>query len=173
MNARSSLANQYSLEQSISRLLVGFLFALTLACVTNGALGAPTTDAMLTYYINGLNARMPPKGDPATVPQLFTQDAVHYHPLGEPPGGPLRGREALKGFFSGFNDAWADWTHVEKRRTISGRRAIWEGTAEGTHKQSGKYVTLPILFIIDFNESGEVKEKTVYVDTHMIADQVR
>ena len=173
MNRRSSYTTGRSIGLAVSSRLVSMLIAFTLAWATTGVSAAQSTDAMLTAYISGLNARMPPSGDPATVPQLFTDDAVHYHPLGEPPGGPLRGHEALKGFFSGFNDAWADWTHIEKRRSISGRRAIWEGTAEGTHKQSGKYVKLPIVFIIDFDEAGKVKEKTVYVDTHMIAYQVR
>jgi ketosteroid isomerase-like protein len=157
---------------TFARLLVGMLFALALAGETKTAFAAQTTDAMLDAYVSGLNARMPPKGDPATVPELFAEDGVHYHPFGEPPGGPLRGREALKGFFGGFKDAWADWTHVEKRHTIAGRRAVWEGVAQGTHRQSGKFVKLPIVFIIDFDESGHVKEKTVYVDLHLIAEQV-
>ena len=173
MNGPCSPTTKRRICRSAWITFAGMLLATVLVTTGNDALAAQTTDAMLTAYVNGLNARMPPAGDPATVPVLFADDGVHYHPFGEPPGGPLRGHEALQGFFSGFKEAWADWTHIEQRRTISGRRAIWEGTAEGTHRQSGKYVRLPIVFVIDFNESGLVREKTVYVDLHLMADQLR
>jgi len=149
------------------------LLMLLLTCVAMPVPAAEGTDAMLSAYIEALNERMPPRGEPETVADLFTADAIHYHPFGEPQGGPLRGREALQRFFGGFGGLWADWTHVERRRTICGRRAIWEGIAQGTSRQSGKHVALPIVFVIDFADSGKVREKSAYVDLHTLSDQLR
>jgi hypothetical protein len=134
---------------------------------------AQGTDAFLTSYIAALNARMPPSGDPGTVAELFTEDGAQYHPLGEPPGGPSHGRAALTNFFGGFKDLFADWTHIEKRRTIQGNRAIWEGTAEGHDKKTGKYLRLPIVFVLEFSDQGKVHEDTVYVNFHMREEQLK
>jgi ketosteroid isomerase-like protein len=79
----------------------------------------------------------------------------------------------LANFFAGFNNLFADWTHIEKRRLIQGNRAVWEGAAEGHDKQTGKPVRLPIVFVLEFNEQGKVREKTVYVDVHMVGEQLK
>jgi len=134
---------------------------------------AQSTDTYLTDYIEAINARMPPSGDPSTVAALFTDDGSHYQPFGEPPGGPFTGRAALANFFGAFKDWAADWKHIEKRRLIQGNRAVWEGVAEGHDKQTGKPVRLPIVFVLEFNDQGQVREKTVYFDVHMYEAQVK
>lgn len=131
------------------------------------------TDAMLTRYITGLNAGMPPHTNGAAVSALFAEDGAHYQPFGEPPGGPFRGRAAIAQFFDGFDELFADWTHVERSRTIQGNRAVWEGLAQGTHKETGKLLKLPIVFLLDFDNQGKVKEKRVYVDIHLVGEQVK
>jgi ketosteroid isomerase-like protein len=136
---------------------------------------AQNTDAMLTRYITGLNANMPPRLNGAAVANLFAEDGVQWHPFGEPPfagGQPQRGREALTRFFSAF-DQWKDWTHVERSRTVQGSHAVWEGTAQGIHKDTGKFVKLPIVFVLDFTPEGLVKEDRVYVDGHLVGEQLK
>jgi ketosteroid isomerase-like protein len=134
---------------------------------------AQSTDAFLTKYMAAVNIRMPPSGDPATVAELFTEDGVQYHVFGEPPGGPQRGREALARFFGGFKEAFADWTHIERSRFIQGNWAVWEGIAEGHEKKSGKPLRLPIVFFLEFDDQGKVREDRVYVDMHLIGEQLK
>jgi ketosteroid isomerase-like protein len=154
----------------MKRLAVSAFVAAVLTCIV-GPVHAQSTDAQLTAYINALNARMPPSGDPASVADLFSQDGVQYHPFGAP--GTQRGREELAKFFGGFTKTWADWTHIEKNRVIQGNHAVWEGTAEGHHKETGKFVRLPIVFFLDFDGQGKVREDRVYVDGHLIGEQLK
>ena len=136
---------------------------------------APDTDAMLTNYITALNANMPPKLDPAAIAGLFAEDAVQHHAYGRPLSStnePDTGREAIEAFFAGFDAHFSDWTHVETRRTIQGSRAVWEGVAQGTHKETGKPVEVPIVFSMEFDESGLVKETLAYVNGGYIARQL-
>ena len=127
------------------------------------------TDAMLTNYIKVLNANMPPKNNPDTVAKLFSENGVQS----EPSGASQRGRQAIREHFAKFEHRFADWTHIEKSRTIQENRAVWEGVAQGTHKESGKFVKVPIVFIIEFDDQGKVKENRVYYDTHAVEDQLK
>jgi len=159
--------------RNFSHVAVASLFVVVLVSVTySRAVHAQNIDAFLTSYIAALNARMPPSGNPATVAELFSQDAVQYHIFGEPPGGPQRGRQALAQFFAGFKDSFADWTHVERSRFIQGNWAVWEGTAEGHDKNTGKPLKLPIVFFLQFDDQGKVREDRVYVDVHLIGEQL-
>jgi ketosteroid isomerase-like protein len=147
-----------------------------MAAVSPGPVSAENADAMLTRYINAINANMPPRLDAVAVANLFAEDGVQWHPFGEPPwagGQPQRGREALTRFFSVFDQNWKDWTHVERSRTVQGSRAVWEGTAQGTHKDTGKFVKIPIVFFLEFTPEGLVKEDRVYVDGHLVAEQLK
>lgn len=153
---------------------VGVLAALPL--LVPAAAHAQDTDFMLTRYIAGLNANMPPRLNAAAVANLFAEDAVQWHPFGEPPfagGQPQRGREALTRFFATFDQSWKDWTHVERSRTVQGNHAVWEGTAQGTHKGTGKFVKLPIVFVLEFTPEGLVKEDRVYVDNRLVGEQLK
>ena len=154
-------------------VFVSLLTPIVMAAPYSSAVHAQNTDAFLTSYMNAVNARMPPSGNPATVAELFSEDGVQYHIFGEPPGGPQRGRQALAQFFGGFKDAFADWTHIEKSRFIQGNWAVWEGTAEGHDKKSGKPLRLPIVFFLEFDDQGRVREDRVYVDVHLIGEQLK
>ena len=158
-----------SLRNLKSVAAVGFV-GVSLLCIVESA-DAQNTDQYLTDYINAVNERMPPKGDPASVAELFSQDAVQHHPNGPP--GTQNGQAELRKFFGGFSNLFSDWTHVEKNRLIQGNHAVWEGTAEGHHKETGKFLRLPIVFFLDFDDQGEVKEDRVYVDNHLVADQLK
>jgi ketosteroid isomerase-like protein len=147
--------------------------AFIIAVVTPEAVSAQSTDAMLTNYIRALNANMPPKNNPEAVAELFSEDGIQYHMFGEPPGGPHRDRQAIRDFFAGFENTWVDWTHIETSRMIQGNRAVWEGVAQGTHKETGKFVKVPAVFFIEFDDQGKVKEKRVYLNTHLIGEQVQ
>ncbi len=143
--------------------------ACLMAVVTPTTVRAQTTDAMPTKWLGILNANMPPRNDPVAVAHLFAKDGVQYHPFGA--SGTQRGREALQKFFAGFENFRAAWTHIEHSRTIQGRRAVWEGVAQGTHKEAGTFVKLPIVFFLEFDERGKVKRNRVYGDVHLIGEQ--
>ena len=160
---------------SLRTLLITVAVLAVLPLFVPTAVHAQDTDAMLTRYIAALNANMPPRLNAAAVANLFAEDSLQWHPFGEPPfagGQPQRGRETLTRFFSAF-DSWKDWTHVERNRTVQGSHAVWEGTAQGTHKDTGKFVKLPIVFVLEFTADGLVKEDRVYVDNHLIGDQLK
>lgn len=147
-----------------------FLFIVFLA----GTAKAQDTDAMLTAWMEAMNANMPPNLDAAAIAELFAEDALQHHVMGAPPGtaDPLAGRDAQEQFFAGFDKRWSDWTHIETRRTVQGVHAVWEGTAQGTHKDSKKTVSIPIIFSIEFDAEGKIKEVFTYVNGSMIAEQL-
>lgn len=130
-------------------------------------------DAWLTAFIDTVNANMPPKLDADAVANCFAEDCVHFQPLRELPGGPFRGREAQRRFYATFDVHWADWTHVEVSRMTDGNRAVWEGFAQGTHKKSGKFVRMPIVFFLEFDGDGKIKEERTYVDNGLVEEQIR
>ena len=129
-------------------------------------------DLMLTNYIDALNANMPPNLDAEAVSMLMTEDFVQRHPFAEPQQAPMIGRDAAREFFAGFDETLSDWTHVESFRMVDGNQAVWEGVAQGTHKETGKPLRLPIVFFLTFDDDGLVAEARVYLDVHMIAQQI-
>lgn len=134
---------------------------------------AADTDAMLTNYVDSLNANMPPNLDGQAVSELFSQNAVQSHPGGEPPDGPHEGRKALEAFFSTFDQRWDTWMHTEARRVVQGNQAFWQGTAGGIRKDSGKEVEVPFAFFATFADDGLVEEMNVYINVQQIADQLK
>jgi ketosteroid isomerase-like protein len=145
---------------------------LMLGLASTNALAADT-DAWLTNYIKALNANMPPRNNPDAVTNLFTADGLQRHPLGEPTGDAQRGRDGIRKFFGNFDQWWKTWEHVETTRTVQGSRAVWEGVAQGVHKETGKFVKLPIVFFLEFDDQGKVKEDRVYVNAAMIQEQTK
>jgi ketosteroid isomerase-like protein len=131
------------------------------------------TDAWLTAYIDTVNAKMPPHLDADAIANCYAEDCVHIQPLRELPGGPFRGREAQRRFFASFDAHWAEWTHVEVSRMTDGDRAVWEGWAQGTHKKTGKFVRIPIVFFLEFDKDGKIKEERTYVDNGLVEEQIR
>jgi putative tryptophan/tyrosine transport system substrate-binding protein len=43
----------------------------------------------------------------------------------------------------------------------------------GEDPVGGKYVKLPIVFFLDFDDQGKVREQRVYVDVHLIDEQIK
>ena len=151
-------------------LITIFVLPLMFGLATANALAADT-DAWLTNYIKVLNANMPPHNNADAVANLFIPDGVHKKPLGEPPGGPQQGRDAIQKFFAGFDQFFKTWEHVESTRTVQGQRAVWEGFAQGIHKDSGKFVKIPIVFFREFNDEGKLKENRAYLNRAMVGEQ--
>jgi len=150
--------------------LVAFIImSSTLAGLAHAGNG----DVFLTRYINGLNAAMPPSGNPGQAADLFTTDADQINMLAPPSAKPQRNREAIRQFFAGFDGFFSDWTHVEKSRMTHGNSAVWEGVAQGHHRESGKPLRLPIVFFLEFDNDGAVRELRVYVDERSIGDQLQ
>jgi ketosteroid isomerase-like protein len=161
------------MNRTIRRSLLLATLATPLLLSLPSANAAADTDAMLSNYIKALNANMPPRNNAEAVANLFTPEATQYHPLGEPTGAPQRGREVIKKFFAGFDQMLKSWEHVESTRTVQGQRAVWEGFAQGVHRESGKFVKLPIVFFLEFNDQGLVKEDRVYINPAMLQEQIK
>jgi ketosteroid isomerase-like protein len=107
------------------------------------------------------------------VANCFAEDCVHVQPLRELPGGPIRGREAQRRFYATFDAHWSTLVMTEVSRVVQGRRAVWEGVMESTHKKTGKPVKLPMVFILDFDEEGKIKKELVYMDNGLVEEQIR
>jgi hypothetical protein len=146
------------------------LFVAAICMAVSITATAQNTDVFVTNYIKALNASMPPSGDASIIANAFAENGVHH---GMNQGPPQVGREQIKAFFADFKDRFADWTHVEKSRLVQGNRAVWEGTAEGHPKDSARFVRLPIVFIFDFDPQGKARETRVYVDVHLIGEQLK
>jgi ketosteroid isomerase-like protein len=56
---------------------------------------------------------------------------------------------------------------------IDGNRAVWEGWAQGTHKKTGRFVKIPIVFLLEFDENGKIKMERTYVDNGLVEEQIR
>lgn len=134
------------------------------------ASAATDTDAALTNFISALNTSMPPRTDVAPVANAFAENGVHH---GVNQGPPQVGRAQITQFFVGFKDLFADWTHTERSRLVQGNRAAWEGVVQGHDKQTGKPIKLRIVFLLEFDDQGKVQEDRVYVDVHLIGEQVK
>ena len=130
---------------------------------------AVDADTALTNYIYALNSSMPPRTDISPLVNAYAENGVHH---GVNQGPPQVGREQISEFFGGFKDRFAHWTHTGKSRLTQGNRAMWEGVAHGLEKTTGKPVKLPIVFIFEFDYQGKVREQRVYVDVHLIAEQL-
>jgi hypothetical protein len=146
------------------------LFVAAICMAVSVTATAQNTDAFVTNYVKALNASMPPSGDATIIANAFAENGVHH---GVNQGPPQVGREQIKEFFADFKNRFADWTHVEKSRVVQGNRAVWEGTVEGHPKDSAKSVRLPIVFIFDFDPQGKARETRVYVDVHLIGEQLK
>jgi ketosteroid isomerase-like protein len=150
--------------------VVSVLLLAAFFIAASGPATAQNADPYVTSYIKALNASMPPSGDPNVVANAYAENGIH-HNMNQGP--PQVGREQIREFFAGFKNSLSDWTHIEKTRLVQGNRAVWEGTAEGHHKETGKYVKLPIVFLLDFDDQGKVREQRVYVDVHLIGEQIK
>jgi ketosteroid isomerase-like protein len=140
---------------------------------TPEAPGSFDADAWLTACIETINANLPPNLDPDALASLYAEDCLNIQPLRELPGGPLRGREAMRRFFATFDAHWAEWAHIEVSRMTEGNRAVWETVAQGTHKKTGKFVKMPVVFFLEFDQYGKIKEERVYVDNGLVDEQIR
>jgi len=129
------------------------------------------TDTFLTQFITALNASMPPHSNAPAAADLFEQNAtVRYMNPGVP---DQKGSTAIRNYFASYNQWFSDWTHVERSRLIQGNRAVWEGTEQGHDKSTGKPLKLPVVFILEFDDQGLVKESRVYIDVQAMADQLK
>jgi ketosteroid isomerase-like protein len=147
----------------------GLLLAAGMASANAG-----DTDAALTRYVEALNAHMPPHPeDGAAIARFFAEDAVHQDMFRWPPPEPQRGRAEIAAFFDGFDERWADYRHVERRRVVSGNDAVWEGTGRGTWKATGKPVEFPMVMSLEFNDAGEIAASRVYLDPGRVQAQAR
>jgi ketosteroid isomerase-like protein len=56
---------------------------------------------------------------------------------------------------------------------MDGNRAVWETVAQGIHKKTGMFVRMPVVFFLEFDENGKIKEERVYVDNGLVEEQIR
>jgi len=152
---------------------VALISLISLGAAQSTLVQAGNGDIFLTDYINRLNEAMPPAGNPADAADLYAIDAQQIHVLAPPDQRVQNGRETIRQFFAGFKDAFSDWTHVEKSRMTHGNSAVWEGIAQGHHRETGKPLQMPIVFFLEFDNDGAVRENRVYVDGRSVGDQLK
>jgi ketosteroid isomerase-like protein len=154
-------------------LAVGTVLLVT-AFFTAGA-SAQNTDDMLTQLMTVLNTNMPPNLNADAIANVYAEDAVEVFLIGAAPDmkNPMNGREEIKEFYSGFDEVFSDLTHIEVRRTVQERHAVWEGTVKGTHKDTGKPVKFPLLLSIRFNDGGSIVTMDVYLNSSLMAEQLK
>jgi adenylate cyclase len=173
-NACTQITDPVSRERQVALLRLAGLPGSESETASSPLTGeGPNTDALLTHHFETIDANMPPNLDPDALVDLFAEDCVKVQPLRESPGGPFRGRDAMRRFFATFDTHWASWKHVERRRVVQGNVAVWEGLVQGTHKKTGKFVSMPIVFFLEFNADGKVEEEYVYVDNGLVEEQIR
>ncbi len=157
----------------MKRHLIGtpiFLIIFVSSTLCPQIASAADANTALTNFIYALNSSMPPRTDVSALVNAFAENGVHH---GMNQGPPQVGHEQIREFYGGFKDRLADWTHTAKSRLTQGNRAVWEGVAEGHDKQTGKPLKLPIVFVIDFDYQGKVREMRTYVDMHLLAEQLK
>ncbi len=108
------------------------------------------------------------------IDELFTPDWA-YHGAG---GQELRGREALKGFLSGFHQAFPDISATVEDLVAEGDRVVSRATGRGTHTGSlmgipptGREVTVPVICITRF-ENGRIAEDWELIDLFGMMQQL-
>ena len=139
----------------------------------SGMATPPEAEAMLANWIDTFTANLPPKLDPDALADLYAEECFCILPLREITGGPIRSRDAQRRFFITFDDHWATLTMIEVSRVTQGRRAVWESVMEGVHKESGKPVSMPVVFFFEFDNNGKVKEQHIYADYGLVEEQMR
>jgi SnoaL-like domain len=150
---------------------VAALFMVLMCATASKIASAESTDEHLTHFIDVLNASMPPTHNPTAIANLFEPDATVYYMN---PGVPSqKGRSAIRNYFLAYSDWFSNWKHVEASRLIQGSRAVWEGTAQGNDKSTGKPLMLPVVFILEFDDQGLVKENRVYIDVQSMTEQLK
>ena len=150
---------------------VAALFLVLMSAAASKIASAESADAHLTHFIDELNANMPPSNNPTAIANLFEPDATVYYMH---PGVPnQKGRSEIRNYFLAYSDWFSNWKHVERSRLIQGNRAVWEGTAQGNDKSTGKPLKLPVVFMLEFDDQGLVKEKRVYIDVQSMTEQLK
>lgn len=117
--------------------------------------GTHTNDA-LTHYIEARNAAMAPLLDVHGMAALYREDAVLVHPLDGMPESRIVGRRAIEIYFGRIATIMRSMTLVETRRTVTGRRAVWEGRVEGAQAGTRLRLGIPVVLSLDFDEDDLV-----------------
>lgn len=132
---------------------------------------AQDSDAALSLYMNTLNENIPPnKGaDPANIIALFNDKGIHN---GVNQASILTGKAALTTIYAEISQDWSRWTHVETSRIVNGNQAVWEGTAEGVDRKTGKFIKIPIVFFFKFDAQDKIQELRTYVDRSLVEEQL-
>ncbi len=88
----------------------------------------------------------------------FASDAISHDPYG---GAPMRGREALHGFFTGVTGLFASVQIAADRVFIAGDRAAVKFTGHGVGK-NGRRVTFEGIDVFEFNPDGRIQTLWAY-----------
>ncbi len=121
---------------------------------------------LATEYIHELN-RSAARGDFDAFLELWADDLEHTVARAT-----VRTKDELGEFFREWTDMFAKWEHVEERRVVQGNRVAWEGTAQGTHRSTGKRLSLPVVMFMEFDPAGKMKTARVYFDTGVLQQQL-
>lgn len=85
-------------------------------------------------------------GNADVLADMYTEDAVRIHPI----AGEIRGKAGEKEFYEGLWKGFSDQRLVTTRQIVQGNKFSLEGNWEGKHRETGKSVSLLLIFNGEF-----------------------
>jgi ketosteroid isomerase-like protein len=119
--------------------------------------------ATLEAYFDGINSER--YGD---VAQLFSEEAEMQAP-GVP---PMRGREAVEGYYRAALGLYPEHRDTPTRVLVSGRSATVEIHYKGA-LASGVEVEFDAVDVFDFDDEGQITRLTSWYDSHAVRSRLR
>ena len=102
----------------------------------------------------------------------YADDAVVESPLA---GGTMHGREQIKQVFQSYFSAFPDLTMEQGDVLVDGQRAAVLATFSGKDQggfmgmpATGRHVTIPVVFLYEFEDGRIVRDRRVYDFTGML-----
>ena len=116
---------------------------------------------------SGFNSAMK-SGDVASLAAGWTEDSVRIHPF----AGEVRRRDGQSKLLQSFYDGWKDQVLKVHNYFAKGNLLAVEWSWTGTHRESGKTVTLDEFVLFDLDNEGMVKWSRQYFDTAQFMKQM-
>lgn len=109
-----------------------------------------------------------PESTPEDIAALFAEDAV----LKSPREGIFQGRDEVREFFELNAEFFASGSHHMDRYHVDGDTVVCEGWIQGKTTAGREYEGIGLADIMEFNESGEIRELRVYLDYSAILSEI-
>lgn len=110
---------------------------------------------------------------------LSTLTADVDHDIVGAPTGPVRGREAARGFyenlFADLSDGQVTSLHRLYGESFAVDESLWRGTATGTPfglPGGGRPLAFRLLHVFEFDDAGDIRRENVWLDLASIQQQL-